>query len=122
MYERIENAIKSIKKTGKNSGVLKVLLDIDAELSRVERDRSEADLKIEVLNSLREILLQPQVKIKSDYCFKAGYKPVVIFDNDEVTFAYKDSNEEYEEAEWPFDQNYITDEDCERLGIEFEVI
>jgi len=122
MYERIENAIRSIKKTGNNSGVLKVLLDLDQELSRAETEKKTALLKIETLNSLRKTLLQPPIKIKKDFVFKDGLKPVVLFDGDEVTFAYLRPDGEYEEGEWPFDQEYITDYDCERLGIEWEQV
>lgn len=78
------------------------------------------DQKTKELKELRDAIdwvCTPLATLKEGFKFREGLTPCVHFDFDEAHFGYEDDDGEWHDAEWPFNEDRIYPDDCEKLGI-----
>jgi hypothetical protein len=121
---RIEVLAKRCKKRGGDCpciGRCQAMDEVDRELCGVAIAEREVKQKRERLESMRRRLGSPMATLKPDFVFDPNLQPVIAFDGDEATFGYEDSDGEWiEQNIWPFNEEFVWADDCERLG--FKVV
>jgi len=94
---------------------------VDRELGGVSIEEREVKQKRERLESVRRRLASPMATLKTGFVFAPNLQPVIVFDGDEATFGYEDDDGEWiEQNVWPFTEDYVWADDCERLGFRVE--
>lgn len=74
-----------------------------------------------LINRIRRITTPP-AGLREDFSFDPQKTPVMVFDGEEGHFGYEGDDGEFIDVdEWPFDQEFVWADDCERLGIRVEV-
>lgn len=90
---------------------------LDVEISRVKAKQKELADELDILEQSRKRLKSPMATLKPDFKFESNLTPVIHFDGDEAMFGYEDSDGEWIEQDiWPFEQEVVWADDCERLG------
>lgn len=126
MFERISAMAKNCKKRGGSCpcmGKCQAIGAIDNALADIASKQRELGFQKSHLESIGRRLLSAPVNIKEGFRFDPDMTPVVVFDGEEAIFGYADdAGDFFPEDVWPFDQEYIWQDDCERLGIDVEVV
>jgi len=95
--------------------------EIDAALLDLEIERHKIESRIKQLEDCRRRLTAPPATLREGFTFLPGLQPVVVFDGGEATFGYENSDGEWIESNsWPFSQESVWYDDCERHGIRVE--
>lgn len=120
MDAKLKALAKQCKKRGGDCpciGRCQAMDAVDQELGAVAIQEREVKQKRERLESVRQRLASPMATLKPDFVFDPNFQPVIVFDGDEATFGYEDSDGEWiEQNVWPFNEDYVWADDCERLG------
>lgn len=94
---------------------------IETELIAVRAEESNIRKSREWLESTKRRIETPPATLAEGFVFDKRYEPVMVFDGNEGTFGYEDQDGEWIDCdEWPFQQNFIWPDDCERHGIRVE--
>lgn len=124
MDSRLQVLAKQCKRRGGNcpcTGLCQAACAVDQELASIAIAERELRDRRQQLESLRRRLSSPLATLKADFKFEPGLDPVIVFDGDEASFGYEDANGDWiERNEWPFNEDYVFGDDCERLGFRVE--
>jgi hypothetical protein len=124
MDTKLEALAKRCKKRGGDCPCIGRCQAMDAvgrELCVLAMKEREVKQKLERLESVRRRLASPMATLKPHFVFDPNLQPVIVFDGDEATFGYEDSDGEWiEQNVWPFNEDYVWADDCERLGFRVE--
>lgn len=124
MDAKLEALVKRCKKRGGDCpciGRCQAMNAVDRELGSIAIEECELKRKRERLESVRRRLESPMATLKPDFVFDPNLQPVIVFDGDEATFGCEDSDGEWiEQNVWPFNEDYVWADDCERLGFRVE--
>ena len=97
------------------------LIAVEESLFEVRLAEKEAREKRNRLEATRRRLLAKPATLKPDFVFDINLQPVIVFDGDEAHFGYEDDNGEWIDQDvWPFNEDVVWPDDCERLGFKVE--
>ena len=96
--------------------------EVDRQIGSIRIEENKLKHRREGLESLRKKLTTPMATLKDGFVFDPNLQPVIVFDCNEATFGYEDSEGEWIEQDgvWPFNEDYVFPDDCERFGIRVE--
>ena len=91
------------------------------QLEQIAAEERAIKRRREHLEQLTRRLQTKPATLKDGFVFDSRYEPVMVFDGDVASFGYEDSNGDWIECnEWPFNEQFIWADDCERFGIRVE--
>lgn len=91
----------------------------NAEIARHEQIVREHANVVRNLKVLRRMAMTPPAKLITKLDPPEGHRTVAVFDSEDVAFYYMDGEDEnLIEIPWPFDNQYVYQDDCEAAGIE----
>jgi hypothetical protein len=74
------------------------------------------------LENLKRRLQTPPATLRDGFVFHSELQPVMVFDGDVAVFGYEDAVGEWVETDdWPFNETFVWQDDCERRNIRVEV-
>lgn len=124
MSERLTQMAAKCKKRGGDCPCIGDCL----ALKRAYEEQDKAHSEIRRLQSrlywLELVALRLQslpATLRSDFTFDTRYTPVMVFGGGDGQFGYEDGNGDWIDCnEWPFNEEYVFPDDCERFGIRVE--
>lgn len=124
MRDRQKAMAKACKKRGGSCPCVsgcKAIESINVSLSLLNCKAVEIKREIDELCRARSRLNTKPATLKDGFEFRDCARPVMYFDGDEAHFGYEDESGEFtNEDEWPFNEESIFYDDCERFGIDVE--
>jgi hypothetical protein len=102
---------------------------INDRLLKIASEQSELDHEKKSLRNTERRLTTPLATLKEGFKFQFSLSPVMVFDGDEASFGYVDEDGDWVDGPehcngndwpWPFNEQYIWPDDCERFGIRVE--
>lgn len=124
MDTRLEAMAKRCKNRGGDCpciGRCQAMDAVDRELGSVAIVEREVKQNRERLESMRRRISSPMATLKHDFVFAPNLDPVIVFDGEDATFGYENRDGEWiEQNAWPFNEDFVWADDCERLGFRVE--
>ena len=121
---RLTAVAKRCKKRGGDcpcTSTCEAVATIERRLNGVAAEEYEIKNRRVYLETMKRRLQTPPATLKPSFAFDARYEAVIVFDGNEATFGYESSDGEwFEQNEWPFNEDVIWPDDCERLGFRVE--
>jgi hypothetical protein len=124
MTDRIEAMAKHCKNRGGDCqcrGPCQAIIETERELQSLSVQQVYLQRQRERLENLTKRLKDPMATLKDGFTFEKRGEPVMVFDGENSEFGYEDTDGEWTEADWPFNESGIWPDDCERHGIRVEV-
>lgn len=124
MSERLKQLAAKCKKRGGDCPCVGECLAL--KLAYAEQDKARAEIRglqehVHWLDVVALRLQSPPATLRSDFTFDTRYTPVMVFEGGDGQFGYEDGTGEWIESnEWPFNEDYVFPDDCERFGIRVE--
>lgn len=124
MNARLEALAKRCKNRGGDCPCVGQCQAIKAANEKLEeisiKERALKQNRNQIDNLILRLKSKPAT-LKSDFIFTPNLQPVIVFDGNEASFGYEDENDEWiEQNVWPFNEDYVWADDCERLGFRVE--
>jgi hypothetical protein len=124
MEAKLNAVVKRCKKRGGDCpciGRCQALDEVDRELGAVSWQELDLKQKRKRLEDTRKRLTTKPATLRDDFHFDPNLQPVIVFDGDEAIFGYEDEDGEWiEQNTWPFNEDHVWPDDCERLGFRIE--
>jgi hypothetical protein len=124
MTDRIEAMAKRCRRRGGDCQchrMCQAIIEAERELQSLAVQQVYLQRQRERLENLTKRLKAPMATLKDGFTFEKRGEPVMVFDGENSEFGYEDTDGEWAEADWPFNESGIWPDDCERLGIRVEV-
>ena len=99
---------------------------IEQEVDRLRREASKIESEIRWTEKQLERSITPIAKIRDDYVTSCpeGYEPVMVFDGGgDAYYGYqnRETDDWIDANTWPFEQDFVWHDDCEKNGIRVEI-
>lgn len=99
---------------------------LEQELEQLRRQSAKIESEIKWTEKQAERAITPIASIRDDYVTACpeGYQPVMVFDGGgDAYYGYdkQESGDWIDANTWPFDQDYVWHDDCEKNGIRVEI-
>ena len=124
MSTRLQAMAKRCKRRGGDCSCkgqwCEALREAEKEIRWLTGKRVELDQQIEELEHIKERLETPMATLREGFTFKPGLTPVVTYNGGDSYFGYEEDGGEWLEDDgepWPFNEEIVWSDDCERHGI-----
>lgn len=120
---RLRAAIKSARRNQNVVAQHNLASKLDSLLAPLQAEIRQTKTMCDRIVALKKQVVAPLVNLKPDFVLAPppGYVAAVYFDIDEAYAMYTNAETgDVINIDWPFDVDYVYEDDCERLGFAVE--